>query len=370
MKTINFHNLALAMGARHKQGSTYHCFVPGNHKDGDRGASMTISPGQTGDLRFVCGGCGIAGDEIKMVMIGKSLNFIEARKWLENWSGVELSTKRKIRSRKRNIEKPLITPLRAQIMQDLWEVVRDSRKYSESVEEWVHSRALNYSSIVNHGGIDSIEFLRVAYKFLKGLDNAERQQTGLWSTGFKLFYPFLKKSPGVMIPQYHPEFNFPISWRWRSIKNGTGKKSLSTYGTLGSLPLGLRSECDYFVNVEKAETILICEGEPDYYSLLSILHDLGLTETVGIMGIVGGYWRDWWTPLMKNASKIVLLTHIDQGKEAKSEKLTMKIFESIKEINGVTASKNLYQYPVHGHRDLNDLLQDGVLIEVIEEILK
>jgi len=373
LQTIDLHKLALHCGARHKQGSTYFCFLPDNHKRGDKSASMTISQGKE-STRFICGGCKVAGDAVNMAMARYTLNYRDALNWLSEWLSLdpdeyEIET-RVYFPKPVNTDYPEISVERAEIFREIWNLVKPLRKYNEEQEEWAYSRGVKYTAMAWHGCIDASEFLRVSHSLLMDLDNKERLESGFWSKDYKFFYPLLKKVPGVMIPQYHPKYNFPISYRFRKYQSGKGLKSISMYGSLGSLPFGIRNECDSLCDLKDAKTVLIVEGEPDYLSTLDVLIQLGLNRSVGVLGIAGTYWRHYYNRLLGKSSKIFLLTHIDKHQPEVAKDFEKSIVNSLRKTNGTMSSKKLKRITVYGDNDLNDLHQAGELIELLERILR
>ena len=401
-KRVDCQVLAESLGVRKKSKNVFFCFNHNAHNNGDKTPSLTIKT-----KYYKCYACCVHGDCFQLVMDVLSLEYIESVRYLMEYTGLTNDNyifpyKPVVFSHINSIKKSnyistckseqitentvTLTPILKEVFRKIQKIIetpdyKDFEKNFGKITEfqrYLDSRGIEQTTAINEGVSEwtSLQCKNLE-KYLSSLSMDIKQKTGFYSEEGKLWFPLFKKIQfdekfnGCCIPQYIPDFDFPVSYRWRYYyPNLVGKKSWSMYGHWSIIPFGLRT-------LQQAKGLFIVEGEIDYLSVVQSL-DTFLSINDGLPNFlyetyVVGLPTIREKRFIKNLNinqleHVYFMLHIDRNEPEKVEQVFLDFTKDL--VNQIKISKNnIHIVYVPGENDLNDRLKTGELIENIEELV-
>jgi len=340
-----------------------HCFNPKEHRNGDANPSLQLH-----EDGFKCHGCGITGDAFDLVKHIEGGNFEDAKKRLSALAGVDLASASAYKPKSRRAVSPALPPTavtwpkgRLDIHQEVWKIVKDVPLTGEA-KAWLVSREITPAIAHEIGCRDFAPVAQEIGDLLKGLPETLRRESGFFSTTGHLWGPLQSiltkgQSTGLCFPSIVPGYDFPLSWRWRLYKpfngrNGPVKVLAQPSAGVPIMPLGLDRVTMF------SGPVIICEGEPDFLSLLEASLRVGKpVEVVGICDMASG-WRNEWTPHLSQATRVIVATH-DMGN---GYKLATQVGVALTGHFGKAHAEKVFgRYLFDENQDANDMLKAGSL---------
>jgi len=347
-----------------------HCFNPKEHRNGDANPSLQLH-----EDGFKCHGCGITGDAFDLVKHIEGGNFEDAKKRLSALAGVDLASASAYKPKSRRAVSPALPPTavtwpkeRLALHQEIWRLVKNIG-LTEEAKAWLTSRGINHAIAHEIGCRDLASVVADLAVLMKIVPESVRDVTGFFSTSGDLWFPLIRQlsgsqSTGLCFPSFIPNYDFPISWRWRLYKPFSGLKVLAQPGCgVPIMPLGLDRVSVF------SGPVVICEGEPDFLSILEASVRLGkAVEAVGICNMASG-WRDEWTPYLSLASRVIIATHNADNQHG--IKLARQISDAMRTHFGETHARRVCRRRLFDESlDANDMLMNGSLEPWLNGVLK
>lgn len=330
--------------------------------------SFTVNPARE---RFHCFGCGADGDLIDFLMRTEKLSFKEA--YLKaGWDGTTHP--------RADLEAgPVVDP--RPLLSALWELV-ERRPWSAQAAAYLLGREIEPDAAYIVGCRDWSSVIEQVRDLVDSFPAEIVDAAGLGQEG-RLWAPLRHTIPGLAVPVWRMGEAFPWRWRWRVFApRQDAPKSLSCYGHgaytdfLGAgmpRPLpdhgGVVAEQAFDVRRPQGSTLVIVEGEPDWWSAIEALD--GRAQVMAVCG-APPRWRESWpsvAPLKaRGVQHIVACFH--QGKPqddglGHGERLAEDLADHC-EAAGVTLRAAL---PPEGN-DLNDMHRRGHLKAWLTGVLR
>lgn len=185
---------------------------------------------------------------------------------------------------------------------------------------------------------------------------------------------------GLALPLWHPEHGV-CGWRWRPYQPALqtwGDSPAKVFAQPGSgvlyVPLGLREA----TGMERAGTpysVVVCEGEPDWLSVLDVAHELpGRVTAIGLHNMGKG-WPAEHTRLLAAARRVVVAVH--HGKGGKGEPaggaVADEIMDRLVEAVGLDEAARIWRARTICETDkvdLNDMHKAGRLTAFLAPLLE
>jgi hypothetical protein len=206
-------------------------------------------------------------------------------------------------------------------LQAIWEVVQSVGGKSQWLLDWATSRGLAAGDVMTFDGVDRRSmgclFLDVAGLFADDVELLT--DLGWLGKGGKLWAGC--EHPGALIPLWSPAWlDAPVGFRWMPVPGSWHAENQKRWAMPGGdlwrkVPLWRPS-------AYPSDTVVIVEGEPDYWSLWRCLH----WEGVDCIGLPGAQWASHWDSLLAGRKKAIVAVHDDEA----GAKVTAKIAAACK----------------------------------------
>lgn len=261
------------------------------------------------------------------------------------------------------------------LLAELWRILEPCPLTSEA-RAWLESRGIDPQSAHREGCRDIEAAHDDVLALLDGATQEELQAASLVNDEGKPWWPLRAlemgwpvrtqrdgtqvHDRGVMIPIWRPGEAHPHRWRWRYFDKRHDPKIQFQPGPRAGEWLGGHRAAE-------ASTLIICEGEPDYLSLVEVLEDMPGVATIEDNGVTR------WEELARSDKRVILAVHIDRDKEGMRPELAAhKVYGKLAAgIAGAAldhgrkvleVAKRWHVIDVNGKEaDLNDLHQAGEL---------
>lgn len=280
------------------------CFLHGGS-----GHELGLKPA-TG--QWVCRtGCG-GGDAIELVEAARGMDFQSALVWLSEWSGGAPLALVPPPAEVRRVD---ATPL----LRTLWEFV-SQLPWTSRAASYLESRGIDVDTAHALGCRDWSSKMDEVRELVRSFGGDMIESAGLGEAG-QLWWPLRPGAPaGIAVPVWALGEAIPRRWRWRltepqTMPGGDVLKTLSCYSAGGLVDLvgaGLPEREDGLGTriATHARTLLVVEGEPDWWSAAQVADGRAI-----VIGVCGGsnVWRDVWPTFsqlaQRGVERIVVMVH-------------------------------------------------------------
>lgn len=350
---------------------------------GEKTPSFSVDPRVN---RWHCFGCGESGDAIDFVMRHERVSFKQA---LASLTGGSVDLKPRVRE-----EEVVKAVDPSRFLAELWQIVRHAG-WSSRVGWWLEDRGIEPDAAWVTGARDWY-YRREAIEGLRASTSIEVLEAAGMAQGGKLWAPLARLGDpawaGVAVPVWRIGESFPWRWRWRFIARpfDGAPKSWSGYGNgaavdflgaekptrvdgggelgiIESESLDVRS-AHLGSGVEGASTLLLVEGEPDWWSATQTVEGRAV-----VMAVCGAptRWRSVWPSMRalkaRGVKRVVVCVH--EGAEKDGVEGHGKRFAySVADECGAVDLECVAKLPPEGH-DLNDMLRAGELLDWLGEVI-
>jgi hypothetical protein len=191
---------------------------------------------------------------------------------------------------------------------------------------------------------------------------------------------------GLTLPLWHPEYGV-CGWRWRVYQpelqswldqEDDNSAKVKVFGQPGSgvlyVPLGLR-EATGLARAGEAYSVVICEGEPDWLSVLDVAHELpGRVTAIGLTSMGKG-WPAEHTGLLAGARRVVVAVHHGKGGKGApaGEAVADEIMDGLVDALGLDEAARIWRSRTIRETDkldLNDMHKAGRLTAFLTPLLE
>lgn len=370
-----------------KAGTSYKGLCPFH---GENTPSFSVTPA-TG--RWHCFGCQADGDAIEFLQRLDGLSFLAAVAAL---SGGHVGSAERPRP-----EAPAVRAVDpSPFLAALWGVLSTSRwmdskgveridaengaPWSPRVAQSLQARGIEPDAAYALGCRDWQTRARQISELLDATSQDVLESAGL-SRGGKLWAPLERLDDptwaGVAVPVWRLGEAFPHRWRWRfsALPYPGAPKSMSCFSAgaatdfLGAAKPPRLVGSDIHVahlgsGAPGAETLLIVEGEPDWFSAVEAVD--GRAVVVAVCG-APIRWRDAWPPLAAFAARSItsVVVCVHEGSETLQDVGHGLRFAEDVAVHAAEAGLTVRaRLPAEGH-DLNDLHRAGRLCAWLREVI-
>ena len=375
-QSVDFRDVLRGDGVQVPSGTrpTIRCISP-THLD--KTASCSVS--RTG---WKCYACGSSGDVFDYIKQRDNVDFQEALQIVHELGGARVCGQ--LHSPARHQTQPVHhhdrpTKARIDVMSRVWDLLQNA-PLSTGAASWCERRGINPFVAEVIGCRDFMVKALEIGKLLKGLSEEELRASGFVNAKSKRWFPLAESLVGhttfngLCFPEYHADVEVPIRWRWRLFKplHREGRKPLKAIGQYGTglrlLPLGARlpGKEVWLRPIEHSPIVLLTEGEPDFLSSWDALqvHAAGLA-VLGFPAVAYG-WRDEWTSLLKDASRVVVCLHEGDA----TRKFTRQLFGCLQSRYEPQHARSILRVAtVPEDDDLNDMHKRNDLRPWLEAML-
>jgi hypothetical protein len=352
-----------------KSRNSFHCFNPTGHRNGDKTPSLAIYKDH-----FKCFGCGISGDVFTLLEMVRGYSFKEALTHLrpshQRYSN-HLKYKDNSMTKFRVVQPPKKPEVKPEpekalyehkdylgFMEKLWQLLSPTT-LSQQALEWLASRSLS-SEVAYQYGCREFPAIREALFPVLAQTNLVNLGLATQQNPDQLWFPMRKLDSFEMlaIPCWSPRYSFPIQWRCRLYKPwDQGKmKVFAQPSVLGGVePLGMKGYLS-------RKTILICEGEPDFFTLKQTVSPN--VSVIGICSVAQG-WKEEWTRYIAYANKICIVLHDTRESRIFAAQVALQVAQAS---SIGQARKSMLRFLVDEDNDLNDFLKNQTLAPWIQKL--
>lgn len=336
---------------------------------GERTPSFSVDPSAR---RWHCFGCDESGDVIDFVMRHDGVSFLQA---VAAIGGGTVAAEAK---RVEPPRAPAVDP--SPLLAAIWGAVEDAPWGSATVR-YLERRGIEPDAAWVLGCRD---WQQVGARITRAIgqhDGATVEAAGLGRSG-KLWAPLERLGDpdwrGIAVPVWRVGEAFPWRWRWRFLATPYvgAPKSMSCYSAGASTDfLGAWKPAHgegQMVGVaslgEGAKTLLVVEGEPDWWSATEAAD--GRAIVVAVCG-APARWRDAWPSLQSFAARgverVVVCVHDGAGVDGQSGH-GLRFAEDLAVHAERLGMATRMRLPAEGH-DLNDMHKGGALAPWLAEVL-
>lgn len=322
-----------------------------------------------------CHACGSKGDAIALMQLLTGCTFGEAADALLHRLGDRLERRGLTLAPTpaglylRDTAKYLVPPTeeRIEAMRRVWTIVAGSLRADSLCAKWLVRRGIDVSVAAELGCTDWERVAKDLEADMVRWPTEVKAHSGLYDADRKPWFPLRQiydgTNSGVAIPCHHPAVPWPVSWRWRWDKPlQWAKRTIKTHAMHGPVyPVGLRTHGPFVPSPIGASVVLICEGEPDWLSLHTLIAATPKyrdeLSAIGICDVAGGLKSEVIASINPKA-RIILATHDNAASQT-----VVRDFLAL-----VLPSRRRLALVPEAH-DLNDRLQQGVLGEWLKGAL-
>ena len=323
-------------------------FCPACQADGGKTPDLA-----TTDRGFKCFKCGEAGDVINLVMLAKGLDFIDAVDFLANYTGLERPKDKKTASgstrAKRTRQRPSRDARESSAVNhaEIYDAFLDGCRPVEGLAlDYLKSRGFRVEIIEGMSlRFCGREYVDLTNKLTDRFGEDAMLKAGLLAisrkkTPYPAFWPIVAKGVGFLVFPYRQADRAV----YLKVRPPVDKKRAEALGVPRMMNVGGEVPCLYNVNaIDRAEKLLICEGETDVLAALSAGYD-----AVGVPG--WSHFKPEWVGMFEGKT-VFLALDADEGGKAGVQKIA-RLFDKA----GLPIPK---QVILPEGLDLNDFIMEG-----------
>jgi DNA primase len=363
---IDCRELIQSLGIEFKGGNI--CCLNPSHPD--RNPSMSVYTDHA-----LCFGCNCNLDAIGIVQNVQNISFKDALDYLAskyNFSfahhqnknrPIKASFQNKNVFTKKTIEKEIIKK-DTSIKEILWEMINPLRPTEEAMR-WLSKRKISVDAAWKFGCRDITPALKKIEELIENNTIELLKENNFFNEKGNLWAPLLNKFKGydeysgLLIPIFNVDSKIH-SFRWRFFN--PIKRDDFVLKVLGQpkselMPIGL----NFADALAQKDEIYICEGEPDWLSLNTLIQSKNIENKIAVgLCVLSNTWKTEWTEVISKFKSIYICLHDTEKAIKVTEKIALSLLQD--------DSKGLDYWGNHFFRklfsekkDANDFLLDGCL---------
>ena len=236
-----------------------------------------------------CFTCGKNFDIFDVLSIKKGMDIKESKEFLLNRQGQHSS------SIYREEKEPSLPTLKIDFLSTFWKILDQSAASSQTYH-YLQSRGID-PFVAFQAGVRDLENEKdIVRDFFSSVPKEDLLDSGFWNSDKQKFFAPIqrlldgKSMGGFFVPLFDGTYDFPVSYRFRytnpiKLKNGDELKVL-----------GLKNASHFVLGrnlIKDKKKLILCEGEPDWLTALSILKRDKLSDytAVGIVNLSENFFN-------------------------------------------------------------------------------
>jgi len=292
-----------------------------------------------------CFTCGKNFDIFDVLSIKKGMDIKESKEFLLNRQGQHSS------SIYREEKEPSLPTLKIDFLSTFWKILDQSAASSQTYH-YLQSRGID-PFVAFQAGVRDLENEKdIVRDFFSSVPKEDLLDSGFWNSDKQKFFAPIqrlldgKSMGGFFVPLFDGTYDFPVSYRFRytnpiKLKNGDELKVL-----------GLKNASHFVLGrnlIKDKKKLILCEGEPDWLTALSILKRDKLSDytAVGIVNLSENFFNQIPENLeelhikLHNTSKAKKIGQALKTYIGPDVKWTEEYFEETNDLNDIYRSKNI-----------------------------
>ena len=369
---IDCRDLLQSLGVEFK-GTNISCL---NSAHPDKNPSMAVYP-----THALCFGCNCNLDAIGIVQSLQNISFKESLDFLASKYNFHFSdyqnnnTPMKHSFQKKNnyfknvkekhVTKSVILEKKdTSIKEIFWEII-SPLKPTEEARDWLKKRKISVETAWKLGCRDVTPVLKKIEDLIENSSSELLKENNFINDKGNLWAPLLNKIKGhndysgLIMPIFNTNSKIH-SFRWRFFN--PIKRDDMTLKVLGQpmsdiIPIGL----NYANNLEMKDVLYICEGEPDWLSINTLIHEKNIKNKIDIgLCVLSNTWKKEWTQVISNFKSVYICLHDTEKAIKVTEKIALSLLQE--DSKGLEYwQDNFFRKLFSEKNDANDLLLDGHL---------
>ena len=369
---IDCRELVQSLGIEFK-GTNISCL---NSSHPDNNPSMAVY-----STHALCFGCNCNLDAIGIVQSIKNIPFKESVDFLASKYNVHFSNFQNINNtfksynpkknipfknaKEKELTKSFAQEKKDSSIKEIFLEIINPLKPTEEAIKWLSKRKISVEAAWKLGCRDVTPVLKKIEELIENSPSELLKENNFINDKGNLWSPLLNKIKGyndysgLIIPIFHTNSKIH-SFRWRFFN--PIKRDDVTLKVLGQpagdiIPVGL----NFANNLENKDALYICEGEPDWLSLNTLIHEKNI-KNKAVLGlcVLSNTWKKEWTQVISNFKSVYICLHDTEKAIKVTEKIALSLLQE--DPKGLEYwQDNFFRKLFSEKKDANDLLLEGHL---------
>ena len=256
------------------------------------------------------------------------------------------------------------------LKKNIWEIIKDLKPTNQAIE-WLNKRKISVETAWELGCRDIFPAFKEISQLIECTDHQTLDSNSFLNDSGSLWSPLFnmlsgnKSYHGLIIPIFDLDGEVQ-SFRWRlysPIKTNTATYKVFGQPSISPIPIGL----NFAKNIQNKNAIYICEGEPDWLSVCSLLDEN--SAAIGLCSISSNNWKEEWTQILLEFKQINICLHDTEKARKFGDFLQNEIV--LKSKDKKVIFNKLYEHYFDEKNDINDqLVNNDLKLEDIDFKLK